>query len=107
MRFPGFGDGFDFRQKLQKASLGGSAIHKKTIGRTRFGKNYDPLSDPEPAKDPPPAPPPIQRTPDTTEAARLRRLAEPNRRGERAPLIGGEARPSSTFGQADTIRLGE
>ncbi len=101
MRYPGFGDGVDFRKDIRKLHPGTAQLHSKTIGRTSLGQKYDPLSKGKEPEDPPPPPPRIQRTPDTSEAARLRRLAEPNRRGRRLPLIGGVSSPT------DTARLGE
>ncbi len=108
MRFPGFGNGMDLTGALRKIDpVGAKIVEKDPVARAlrkKTGVNVaDPLELFSKKKPPPEAPKTtsIRRTPDLTEAARLRRLAEPNRRGRRAPLIGGMTSPT------DTARLGE
>ncbi len=108
MRFPGFGNGMNLTGALRKIDpVGAKIAEKEPVARAiqkRTGINpIDPFTLLAKKKPPPEAPKTtsIQRTPDTSEAARLRRLAEPNRRGRRLPLIGGVSSPT------DTARLGE
>ena len=111
MRFPGFGNGMNLTGSLRKIEpVHGKIIEKDPVARALKKKTGINVADPlelYSKKKPPPETPKttmIRRTPDLSEAARLRRLAEPNRRGQRAPLIGGATPLGSS---SSTARLGE